>query len=81
MGYVFLFIASFAGISKMAAMKSSGRMCPGKYNSIRINAFRSLICSAVALVVFFAAGARVSSAGWWLWLVSGVSNADRKSVV
>ena len=59
----------------MAAMKSSGRMCPGKYNSIRINAFRSLICSAVALVVFFAAGARVSSAGWWLWLVSGVSNA------
>ena len=75
MGYVFLLIASFAGISKMAAMKSSGRLCPGKYNSIRINAFRSLICSAVALAVFFATGARVSSGGWWLWLVSGVSNA------
>ncbi len=59
----------------MAAMKSSGRLCPGKYNSIRINAFRSLICSAVALAVFFATGARVSSGGWWLWLVSGVSNA------
>ena len=59
----------------MAAMKGSGRMCPGKYNSIRVNAFRALICSAVALAVFFATGARVSAHGWWLWLVSGVSNA------
>lgn len=46
MGYVFLLIASFAGITKMAAMKGCGKVCPGAYNSVRINAFRSLLCAA-----------------------------------
>lgn len=75
MGYVFLLIASFAGITKMAAMKGGGKICPGAYNSIRINAFRSLLCAAVALVVFFATGARASNAERKLWLLSGLSNA------
>ncbi len=75
MGYVFLLIASFAGITKMAAMKGCGKVCPGAYNSVRINAFRSLLCAAVALAVFLASGARAEKEEWWLWLISGVSNA------
>lgn len=75
MGYVFLTIASFAGISKMAAMKGSGKLCPGAYNSVRINAFRSLLCAVVALLVFLASGARASGEEWWLWLLSGLANA------
>ncbi len=75
MGYVFLTIASFAGISKMAAMKSSGKLCPGAYNSVRINAFRSLLCAVVALSVFLASGAKASGEEWWLWLLSGLANA------
>lgn len=43
-----MLIASFAGITKMAAMKGCGKVCPGAYNSVRINAFRSLLCAAVA---------------------------------
>ncbi len=75
MGYVFLLIASFAAISKMAAMKCGGKVCPGAYNSVRVNAFRSLICAAAALIVFFATGARVSGEEWGLWIISGLSNA------
>lgn len=75
MGYVFLLIASFAGITKMAAMKGCGKVCPGAYNSMRINAFRSLLCAAVALAVFLASGARAEKEEWWLWLISGASNA------
>lgn len=64
MGYVFLLIASFAGITKMAAMKGCGKVCPGAYNSVRINAFRSLLCAAVAVMIyvysFFAAIALTS---------------------
>ena len=75
MGYVFLLIASFAGITKMAAMKGCGKVCPGAYNSVRINAFRSLLCAAVALAVFLASGARAEKKEWWLWLISGASNA------
>ena len=75
MGYVFLLIASFAGITKMAAMKGCGKVCPGAYNSVRINAFRSLLCAAVALAVFLASGARAEKEEWWLWLISGASNA------
>lgn len=52
MGYVFLLIASFAGITKMAAMKGCGKVCPGAYNSVRINAFRSLLCAAAAVMIY-----------------------------
>lgn len=53
-----MLIASFAGITKMAAMKGCGKVCPGAYNSVRINAFRSLLCAAAVLIYvysFFAA--------------------------
>ena len=70
-----MLIASFAGITKMAAMKGCGKVCPGAYNSVRINAFRSLLCAAVALAVFLASGARAEKEEWWLWLISGASNA------
>ena len=59
----------------MAAMKGCGKVCPGAYNSVRINAFRSLLCAAVALAVFLASGARAEKEEWWLWLISGASNA------
>lgn len=70
-----MLIASFAGITKMAAMKGCGKVCPDAYNSVRINAFRSLLCAAVALAVFLASGARAEKEEWWLWLISGASNA------
>ena len=75
MGYVFLLIASLAGISKVVAMKSSGRVCPGEYNSVRINAFRAAICLAVSAVIFAVGGANAEWDGSWIWLLSGVSNA------
>ena len=53
MGYVFLLIASFAGITKMAAMKGCGKVCPGAYNSVRINAFRSLLCAAAVMIYVY----------------------------
>lgn len=53
MGYVFLLIASFAGITKMSAMKGCGKVCSDAYNSVRINAFRSLLCAAVAAVLIY----------------------------
>ena len=63
MGYVFLLIASFAGITKMSAMKGCGKVCSDAYNSVRINAFCSLLCAAAVLIYvysFFAAIALTS---------------------
>lgn len=53
MGYVFVLIASFAGITKMAAMKGCGKVCPGAYNSVRINAFCSLLCAAAVMIYVY----------------------------
>lgn len=75
MEYLFLLIANFAGISKVIAMKNSGKVCPGEYNSVRINTFRSILCCIVSVVAFYIAGAKTESSGWWIWLISGVSNA------
>ncbi len=75
MGYIFLIIACFAGISKVIAMKSSGKVCSGEYNSIRINTFRSIICGCVSVVTFLIAGSRWNGDYWWIWLLSGLSNA------
>ena len=75
MGYLFLILANIAGISKVAVMKGIGKKCPGKYNSVRINAFRALICALVSVAIFCFSGAKSESGHWWIWLVSGVSNA------
>lgn len=75
MGYLFLIIACFAGISKVVAMKSSGKVCSGEYNSIRINTFRSIICGCVSVVTFLIAGSKWCGDHWWIWLLSGLSNA------
>ena len=75
MGYAFLLIACFAGISKLVAMKSSGKVCPGEYNSVRINTFRSIICGLVSVAIFLFTGAKAETSGWWIWLISGLSNA------
>lgn len=75
MGYIFLMIACLAGISKGVAMKSSGRVCPGEYNSVRINAVRSLICASVSVAIFLISGASYEGEYWWIWLISGLSNA------
>lgn len=75
MGYVFLIIACFAGISKAVAMKSCGKICPGEYNSVRINTFRSLICGIVSVAIFLISGSKTESQYWWIWLLSGLSNA------
>ncbi len=68
-------IAGLAGISKVVAMKSCGKVCPGEYNSVRINAFRAAICLAVSAVIFAVGGANVEWNGSWIWLLSGISNA------
>ena len=75
MEYLFLLIANFAGISKVIAMKNSGKICPGEYNSVRINTLRSILCCIVSLVTFYAIGGKAESSGWWIWLISGISNA------
>ena len=75
MPYLFLLIANVAGISKVIAMKNSGKVCPGEYNSVRINTLRSILCGLVSLAIFFIAGANAELNGWWIWLVSGLSNA------
>lgn len=75
MPYLFLLIANVAGISKVIAMKNSGKVCPGEYNSVRINTLRSILCGLVSLVIFFISGANAQSNGWWIWLISGLSNA------
>lgn len=75
MEYLFLLIANFAGISKVIAMKNSGKICPGEYNSVRINTLRSILCCIVSLVTFYAVGGKAESSGWWIWLISGISNA------
>lgn len=75
MGYLFLIVASFAGILKVVAMKQSGKICSGEYNSVRINTFRALICGVVSVVAFLLSGAKAMGNYWWIWLLSGVSNA------
>lgn len=75
MEYVFLIIALFTGIVKVIAVKNSGRLCPGEYNSVRINFLRAVICVLVSLIMFFAAGAPALGAHWWIWLASGLFNA------
>ncbi len=75
MGYLFLIVASFAGISKVVAMKQSGKVCPGEYNSVRINAFRALICGVVSVIAFLLSGVKSEGEYWWIWLLSGMSNA------
>ena len=75
MEYIFLLIANFAGISKVVAMKCSGKVCSGEYNSVRINTLRSILCGIVSVIMFLIAGAKAQSSGWWIWLISGLSNA------
>lgn len=75
MEYVFLIIALFTGIVKVIAVKNSGRLCPGEYNSVRINFLRAVICVLVSLITFFAAGSPALGEHWWIWLASGVFNA------
>lgn len=75
MGYLFLIVASLAGISKVVAMKQSGKVCPGEYNSVRINAFRASICGVVSVMAFLLSGAKSEGEYWWIWLLSGASNA------
>lgn len=59
----------------MVAMKKSGKLCSGGYNSIRINAFRALICAIVSIVIFASTGMRSETEHWRIWLLSGLSNA------
>lgn len=75
MPYLFLLIANVSGISKVIAMKNSGKVCPGEYNSVRINTLRSILCALVSLAIFFISGANAELNGWWIWLISGLSNA------
>ena len=75
MGYLFLIIANIAGISKVAAMKGCGKECPGEYNSVRINAFRALLCTLVSVVIFYLTGARFKVEEDYIWILSGLSNA------
>lgn len=75
MSYLFLIIACLAGICKVIAMKSCGRICPGEYNSVRINTLRACICGLVSAVIFVAAGAQAEWQYWWIWVLSGLSNA------
>lgn len=75
MSYLFLIIACFSGICKVVAMKSCGRVCPGEYNSVRINTLRACICGLVSAVIFFASGAQAEGQYWWICLLSGISNA------
>ena len=75
MEYIFLLLANFAGISKVIAMKKSGELCPGEYNSDRINTLRSIFCLRVSLFIILITGAKAQSQGWWIWLISGICNA------
>ena len=75
MEYIFLLLANFAGISKVIAMKKSGELCPGEYNSVRINTLRSMFCLIVSVFIFLITGAKAQSQGWWIWLISGICNA------
>lgn len=75
MGYLFLIVASLAGIFKVVAMKQSGKICPGEYNSVRINTFRALICVVVSVIAFLLSGEKAIGDYWWIWLLSGASNA------
>lgn len=75
MGYLFLIFASLAGISKVVAMKQSGKVCSGEYNSVRINSFRALICFIVSVCTFFVTGAKFQGEYLWICFLSGISNA------
>lgn len=75
MGYIWLLIAKLAGITKVVAMKQGGRLCPGSYNSVRINSFRAVICLAVSVCIFLCASMRASTDYAWIWVLSGLSNA------
>lgn len=75
MEYLFLSIALFTGIVKVISVKNCGKLCPGEYNSVRINAARAFVSVIVSAAVFFVTGVNAKSDFWWICLISGVSNA------
>ncbi len=74
MGFLHLAVAKLTAIIKMVAMKCCGDKGHGLTNSIAINTLRSFICFAVSAVILLF-NRYVTGEYWWIWLLSGLSNA------
>ena len=74
--YIALVLAQLGTSGKQYAMKNCGRLTPGPFNSICINAMRALICLAVSAVICLVSGGGTTTPlGYLIIIISGVATA------
>ena len=74
--YIALLLAQLGTNGKQYSMKKCGRLAPGPFNSVCINAMRALICLAVSLVIWVIVDRGVTTPfGHAIIIISGVGTA------